>query len=110
MLKHLGLGPRLVLLALLTSAPLVALVFTDAQIEQREAIKQTEAEALSLAHQAVNRHAELVHEARTLLEVLAEVPAVRNGVTARKCAQCTLDANGPGTHPPAPVAELPSAS
>ncbi len=46
MLKHLGLGPRLVLLALLTSAPLVALVFTDAQIEQREAIKQAEAEAL----------------------------------------------------------------
>src|SRR3712207_7143801 len=40
--------------------------------------KQAEAEALFLAHQAISQHIELVLEARTLLEVLAEVPAVRN--------------------------------
>ena len=32
------------------------------------------------------------------------------GVTARKCAQCTRSANGPGTHSPVPVADALSAS
>lgn len=74
-----SLRPLLVLLSLLTTAPLLALLLHSALDERQQTLERARAQAAALARLGAEQQGDMVAEAMNLLRVLARVPAVQAG-------------------------------
>jgi PAS domain S-box-containing protein len=79
-----GLRRRLVVLVIVTIIPILGLIIYDAAVEYREGIAEVRKEADHLVEITSARQMRFIDSARHLLELLAELPEVRNG-NAESC-------------------------
>src|SRR5215813_8179057 len=75
--RLLQLRHRLVLLILLILLPMVGYVSWDAYRQRQESLERATAEGERLAHTVVETQARVIQNAKSLLELLAQLPQVR---------------------------------